>query len=390
MSQHRLDALVAPHLERLVALRRDVHAHPELGFEEHRTAGVVESTLRELGYETRRPTETGVTADTGAGAAVALRADLDALPLTEATGVEHASTHPGRMHACGHDGHVAILLGTAMALAGVRDRLTGNVRLLFQPAEEGGAGAMKMIEGGALEGVDCIYGLHNWPQLPLGSLATRVGPLLASASEFEVTIRGRGGHGSQPSRAVDPVLPTCHLVTQLQAILSRETEHDAPTAFSVCTIHGGTATNIIPDEVTVSGTVRTVDDAQAEQIGRRIRQIAEGVASGHGCMAQVRYRTYYPVTVNHREEAELVRSVGAELFGEENVSDDGLPMMGAEDFSFYLQRVRGAYFFLGSGEEGRESPPCHSSRYDFNDDLILQAVRCNLRLVEKVLGCTLA
>jgi amidohydrolase len=390
VTAHRLDALVTPHLERLVAIRRDLHAHPELGYEEHRTAELVEETLRELGYAPSRPIETGVIADTGEGEALALRADLDALPLTELTGVEHASTHEGRMHACGHDGHATILLGTAMALATARGRLTGNVRLLFQPAEEGGAGAAKMIEAGVLEGVSRVFGLHNWPKLALDRIAVKPGALMAAASAFHVTIRGKGGHGSQPWNALDPVLPACHFVTQLQGLVARETDHATPAVVSACSIHGGTAINIIPDEVEVSGTVRTFDDAQSARIGEAIARVADAAAAAGGCVARTEYRTYYPVTVNHADEAELVREVGAELFGEEAVTEEGLPMAGAEDFSFYLQQRPGAYFLLGGGVVGAENPPCHSARYDFNDDLILRGVRTWLRLVERSLGCTLA
>ena len=390
MSSHRLDTLVTPHLERLVAIRRDIHAHPELGYEEHRTADLLERELRGLGFEPRRPIETGLVADTGSGPALALRSDLDALPLTEKTGAAHASQHEGRMHACGHDGHAAILLGTAMALSAVRDRLPSNVRLLFQPAEEGLAGAAKMIEAGALDGVSRIFGLHNWPLLPLGRLAVKAGPLMASASSFRVTIRGRGGHGSQPWEAKDPVVPACHFVTQLQSIVSRDTDHAKPATVSACQIHGGTAINIIPDEVSISGTVRTFDDAQTAAIGESIARIASAAASAGGCTAETEFRSYYPVTVNHAEEAALVAEVGAELFGEANVTSAGLPMAGAEDFSFYLQQRPGAYFFLGGGVEGQENAPCHSTRYDFNDELILRGVRTYLRLVERSLGCELA
>ena len=379
----------------LVRWRRELHRHPELAFEERRTAAFVESRLRDLGLEVKTGlAETGVVgllrSEDGHGPAVLLRADMDALPVQEVEGREYGSEVEGCMHACGHDGHTAILLGTAMALAGVRDRLSGNVRFLFQPAEEGGAGAARMIEAGALEGVSRIFGLHNWPQLPLGRLATKPGPLMASAAEFTVVVHGAGGHGSQPSSAKDPVLPACHVVTQLQGIVSREMEHDARVVLSVCTIHGGTATNIIPDEVTLSGTVRTLDDELSERIGRRIGEIAEAVAEASGCTASCDYRVYYPVTSNHEAEAALVREVGEELFGEAGVTDEGLPLMGAEDFSFYLQQLPGAYFFLGGAVDGARNAPCHSSRYEFNDELILWGVRCYLRMTEKALGCTLA
>ena len=390
MPDHRLDALVTPHLEKLVAVRRDIHAHPELGYEEHRTTELLERELGALGFAPKRPVETGLIADTGEGPAVALRADLDALPLSEQTGAEHASTVDGKMHACGHDGHATILLGTAMALAPLRDKLPGNVRFLFQPAEEGQAGAKAMIEGGALEGVERIFGIHNWPLLPLDKLAVKPGPLMASASSFHVTIRGRGGHGSMPWDAKDPILPACHFVTQLQSIVSRETPHAKPATVSACLVQGGTAINIIPEQARVAGTVRTFDDAQTAAIGEAIARIADGVASAGGCTAETEFQSYYPVTVNHEAEAALVAEVGAELFGEGAVTDEGLPMGGAEDFSFYLQQRPGAFFFLGGGVEGGRNAPCHSAYYDFNDDLILRGVRTYLRIVERTLGCELA
>lgn len=390
MSEHRLDALVRPHLEKLVAIRHDIHAHPELGYEEHRTTGLLERHLGELGFTPKRPVETGLIADTGEGPALALRADLDALPLEEQTGVEHASTVDGKMHACGHDGHATILLGTAMALASVREKLPGNVRLLFQPAEEGLSGAKAMIEGGALEGVERIYGIHNWPLLSLDKIAVKPGPLMAAASTFDVTIRGRGGHGSMPWDAADPVLPACHFVTQLQSIVARETPHAKPATVSACLVNAGTATNVIPETARVAGTVRTFDDAQTAAIGEAIARIADGAAAAGRCTAETSFRTYYPVVVNHEAEAALVAEVGTELFGEGAVTDEGLPMGGAEDFSFYLQERPGAFFFLGGGVEGGRNAPCHSAYYDFNDDLILRGVRTYLRIVERSLGCELA
>ena len=389
---HRLDALVAPHLDRLVTIRRDLHAHPELGYEEVRTSGIVETTLRELGYAPARPIPTGVIADAGAqpGGSVALRADMDCLPLAEANGFAHASKTPGRMHACGHDGHPTILLGAAMALAAVRGRLPGRVRFLFQPAEEGGGGAAKMIAGGALDGVDRVFGLHNWPSLALDHLATKAGPLMAASAKFEVTVRGQGGHASQPALTRDPVLAACQCVSALQALISRETDFSTPAVLSVCQINGGSATNIIPDTVTFAGTVRSWNDEQSDALGRRIGEVASAVAGAHGCTASTEWNRYYPVTRNHAAETALVQDVGAELFGADRVTDAGLPMMGAEDFSFYLQERPGCFFFLGGGAPGRTNAVCHSTVYDFNDDLILRGVRCYLRIVERALDCTLA
>jgi amidohydrolase len=390
VTEHRLDALVRPHLERLVAFRRDLHRHPELKFEEHRTAGKVEEALRGAGWAPRRCAATGVIADSGSGPAVALRGDMDALPLEEGSGPEHRSTVPGRMHACGHDGHTTILLGTALALAAARERLKGNVRLLFQPAEEGGAGALKMAEEGALEGVARVFGVHNWPVFPVGTVGVRPGPMMAAAALFEMAVVGKGGHGSQPQEAKDPIPTAAHVVALAQTLVSRETHPLKPAVVTFGTIHGGTATNIIPDRVALSGTIRTLDDAQADRLGARLEEVARAVCAASGLALEYRYHRYYPVTANHAAEAALVAEVGAELFGAGAVSDAQLPVMGAEDFSFLLQRVPGAYFFLGGAGPGRTNAMCHSALYDFNDDLILPAVRMYLRIVERATGSALA
>jgi hippurate hydrolase len=390
MSDHRLDALVRPHLDRLVAFRRDLHRHPETKYEEHRTAGKVEEALRAAGYASRRCAGTGVLADVGgAGRRIALRGDMDALPLQEQNSFEHRSTVDGRMHACGHDGHTTILLGTALALAAAKDRLKGGVRLVFQPAEEGGAGAERMAGEGALEGVERIFGVHNWPVFPVGTVGVRAGPMMAAAALFELKVVGKGGHGSQPQEAKDPILAAAHVVAQAQSLISRETHPLKPAVVTFGTIHGGTATNIIPDFVTLSGTIRTLDDAQADRLGARLEELARAVCAASGLTVEYSYKRYYPVTSNHAADAALVREVGEELFGAGKVSEEALPTMGAEDFSFFLQRIPGAYFFLGGGGEGRTNSMCHSTTYDFNDDLILVGVRMYLRIVERTLGCTL-
>ncbi len=392
MPDHRLDALVRPHLDRLVAFRRDLHRNPELKYEEHRTAGLVEEALRSAGLAPRRMAGTGVVADLGTGAgksgAVALRGDMDALPLQELNDIPHRSTVDGRMHACGHDGHTAILLGTALALAGAGDRVRGGVRLLFQPAEEGGAGAKRMREEGALEGVTRVFGVHNWPVFPVGTVGVRAGPMMAAAALFEMKVVGKGGHGSQPQEAKDPVLAAAHVVAQAQSLVSRETHPLRPAVVTFGTIHGGTATNIIPDSVTLSGTIRTFDDAQEDRLGERLGEMARAICAASGLTLEYRYHRYYPVTRNHAADAALVREVGEELFGPGSVSEEELPTMGAEDFSYFLQEVPGAYFFLGGRGEGRTNSMCHSTTYDFNDDLLLPAVRMYLRLAERTLDCT--
>jgi amidohydrolase len=390
VSDHRLDALVKPHLDRLVAFRRDLHRHPELKYEEVRTSGKVEEALRAAGYAPRKMATTGLVADTGTGPSVALRGDMDALPLQEENASGHRSTVPGRMHACGHDGHTTILLGTALALAQAQSRLTGNVRLLFQPAEEGGGGALRMREEGALEGVTKVFGVHNWPIFPVGTVGVRNGPMMAAAALFEMKVIGVGGHGSQPQVAKDPIVTAAQIVSMAQTLVSRETHPLKPAVVTFGTIHGGTATNIIPDFVTLSGTIRTFDDAQEDAIGARLEAMARSVCAASGLTLEYSYRRYYPVTSNHAAEAALVREAAEELFGAGSVSEEQLPTMGAEDFSFFLQEKPGAYFFLGGGGAGRTNSMCHSTTYDFNDDLILPGIRMYLRIVEKTTGCVLA
>jgi len=389
LADHRLDALVAPHLDRLVAFRRDLHRHPELKYEETRTSGKVVEALEAAGYGIRRMAGTGVVADTGTGPAVALRGDMDALPLQEENDTPHRSTVPGRMHACGHDGHTTILLGTALALAAAKSRIKGNVRLLFQPAEEGGAGAERMRKEGALEGVTRVFGVHNWPVFPVGTVGVRSGPMMAAAALFEMKVIGVGGHGSQPQVAKDPILTAAQIVNMAQSLVSRETHPLKPAVVTFGTIHGGTATNIIPDFVTLSGTIRTFDDAQEDALGARLETLARSVCAASGLTLEYRYHRYYPVTSNHAADAALVREVGEELFGPGAVSEEQLPTMGAEDFSYFLQACPGAYFFLGGGAKGRTNSMCHSTTYDFNDDLILPGIRMYLRIVERTLGCEL-
>jgi hippurate hydrolase len=389
VADHRLDALIAPHLDRLVAFRRDLHRHPELKYEETRTSGKVVEALEAAGYATRRMAGTGVVADTGTGDAVALRGDMDALPLQEENDAPHRSTVPGRMHACGHDGHTTILLGTALALAKAKG-LKGNVRLLFQPAEEGGAGAERMRKEGALEGVSRVFGVHNWPIFPVGTVGVRPGPMMAAAALFEMKVIGVGGHGSQPQVAKDPILTAAQIVNLAQSLVSRETHPLKPAVVTFGTIHGGTATNIIPDFVTLTGTIRTFDDAQEDALGARLETLARSVCAASGLTLEYRYHRYYPVTSNHAAEAGLVREIAEELFGAGSVSEEQLPTMGAEDFSFFLQEKPGAYFFLGGGGKGRTNSMCHSTTYDFNDDLILPGIRMYLRIVERTTGSLLA
>lgn len=387
----RLEPLIRPHLERLRALRRELHRHPELAYREAGTAARVCDELTGLGLEPRAIAGTGVVADLGASPAVALRADLDALPIDEQSDVEHRSATAGVMHACGHDGHVATLLGAAAALAASRDRLgERGVRLLFQPAEEGGAGAARMIAEGALDGVETVFGLHNWPATPRGSVAVRAGPMMAASGLFEIVVAGRGGHGSQPHLARDPVLAAAHVVTALQALVSRERDPLEPAVVSVCSIRGGSAHNVIPDQVTLAGTTRALDDAGIDRLHQRLAEVARNVAAAARCEATVDARRQYPALINHGAQAELVAASARDVLGPSAVTEAGLPAMGAEDFAFYLRERPGAFLFLGAGREGEPGPPLHSSRYDFDDSLILPGAVLLLRIVERTLGASLA
>lgn len=392
---HRLDALILPHHDLLKAIRKDIHRHPELANEEVRTSAKVLEVLRDLGLDPRTVASTGVVVDIGEGPAVALRADLDALPLDEQNTFEHTSTRPGVMHACGHDGHTTILLGVAAALASsesARDRLARcgrSVRLLFQPAEEGGGGAQRMIDEGALDGVDAVFGLHNWPVTPMGKIGVKPGAMMAASALFEVSVIGRGGHASQPHNAADPVLATAHIIEHLQALVSRETDPREPAVVSICTVHGGLAANVIPDQMDLSGTIRAFSDELLDELGGRLAAIVTTVAEASRCRAECVVRKQYPSLINHEAEARLIAEVAEEILGPQSVTTRGLPVLGAEDFSYYLLARRGAFFFLGAHEPGTEIVPIHSSSYDFNDELILPGVRIFLRLIERFHGCSL-
>lgn len=389
---HRLDALILPHYDRLEAIRKDLHRHPELANEEVRTSATVCEVLRDLGLNPKTVASTGVVVDIGNGPAVALRADLDALPIHEQNSFEHRSARPGVMHGCGHDGHTTILLGVAAALASSKDRLARcgrSVRLLFQPAEEGGGGAQRMIEEGALDGVDAVFGLHNWPITQLGKVGVKPGAMMAASALVEVSVKGCGGHASQPHNATDPVIATAHIIGHLQTLVSRETDPREAAVVSICTVHGGLAPNVIPDHVDLTGTIRAFDDGQLDDLGLRLEAMVTSLAEASRCRATCNVQKQYPSLVNHEAEAKLVAEISEEIFGRHSVTIDGLPALGAEDFSYYLQARRGAFFFLGSHRPGTEIVPIHSSSYDFNDELILPGVRMFLRLIERSHGCSL-
>ncbi len=366
--------------------RRYLHQHPELLYDVHKTAGFVVERLEGFGIDEITPGigQTGVVAvikgksDTQ-GRVIGLRADMDALPIEEASGVDYASTVPGKMHACGHDGHTAILLGAAQYLSETRN-FDGTVVLIFQPAEEGGAGGKAMCDDGLMErwGIQEVYGLHNMPGLPVGSFATRVGPLLASADEFEIVVTGKGGHAAAPHEAVDTTLVAAQIVVALQSIVSRSINPIHRVVLTVGTFESDSnASNVIAHRVRMKGTVRTLDPEGRGLAEMRIRQIAEHTALAHGAEAEVTWDEGYPVTIN--TEAEVAHAVAAARAVSDNVDEATDPIMPAEDFSFMLQERPGAYMFIGNGE----GPMCHHPAYIFDDDAIPFGCSWFAELVER-------
>jgi len=365
----------------LQALRREIHAHPELCFEEHRTADLIERTLSSWGIPVfcglGKTGVVGVIEGRPGPRAVGLRADIDALPITEHNRFAHASQHPGRMHACGHDGHTAMLLAAARHLAQTRD-FEGTVYLIFQPAEEGGGGAREMIRDGLFErfAMDAIFGMHNWPGLAVGQFAIKSGSCFASSNEFKITVRGRGSHAAMPHLGVDPVPIACQLVQAFQTILTRNIKPVDIGVISVTMIHAGEATNVVPESCEVQGTVRTFTHEVLDLIEKRMAEMAHAVCAAFGASCEFEFARNYPPTINHEAETAFARAVMVDVAGAANVIEFE-PTMGAEDFSYYLQHKPGAYFVIGNGdgahrEGGHGLGPCtlHNPSYDFNDELI--------------------
>jgi amidohydrolase len=377
--------------DELVAIRHDLHRHPELGFEETRTQGVVREWLSDCGYTPRAAAETGVVADLEplrTGRRVALRADLDALPMQEKTELPHRSVHDGRAHKCGHDGHTTILMGTAALLSRHRDEFEGNVRLLFQPAEEGvrGGGARVMVAEGALDGVDEVYGLHSWPAWPRGELRVAAGPMMAQVHSFFVHIRGKGGHGSQPQICRDPIIAGAQLVNSLQTVVSRGLGVEGGAVVSVCSFQAGTTHNVIPDTAELSGTVRSFSKETGQRVIERMREVAAGTAKSFGVEVELELEEGYPVLVNDEGCAAVVAAAAAEVLGADRVSSQDLPMAGGEDFAYYAQERPAAFFFLGAQREGEDTPVCHHPDFDFDDELIPVGIELFLRIVSKRLN----
>lgn len=365
--------------------RREIHRHPELLFDVLKTAAFVADKLKEFGCDEvvtgiGRTGVVGLIRGNRTGSrTIGLRADMDALPLTETTGKPWASTINGKMHACGHDGHTAMLLGAAKYLSETRN-FAGNVAVIFQPAEEGGGGGNLMVEDGMMErfGIDEVYGLHNLPGLPIGEFAIRKGPIMASTDEFSVTVTGRGGHAAQPHRTVDPIAIATQMVSSLQLIASRNTDPLQSIVVSVTKFNAGFASNIIPDTATFGGTVRTLKPEMRDLAEKRLREITAGLAAAHGAEADVRYVRNYPVTVNHATETNHAIDAAAAIAGEEKVDGETDPMMGGEDFSYMLNARPGAFIFLGNGD----SANLHNPNYDFNDEIIPLGISYWVRLVE--------
>lgn len=386
-------------LPELISIRHDIHAHPELGYEEHRTSKLIQQFLsdNEVEYEAGLAKGTGVLAniDGDGESAVALRADIDALPITEENTFDWKSTHEGCMHACGHDGHTTILLGAAkvLSLISKEQTLPNSVAFVFQPAEEGGGGGKQMVLDGCLDGsrvckpVGMMFGLHGWPQLHLNHVATRIGPMLAADIGVSVTIRGCGGHAAFPYLCKDPIVCAAQIVTSLQQLVSRNTDPLDSLVVSITQIHGGTTHNIIPDEVTLSGTMRYLEIDTGKMAKQRFSEIVESVASAHGCEATITLQDGYPVTRNHPEAVKTFFDIANQTINSDDVSEFEKPVMGGEDFSYYCQEVPSCFFALGLLPSGKEiMPALHQPTFDFNDDAIATGIRlfCALALQSRI------
>jgi amidohydrolase len=371
---------ITPYLGKLISFRRDLHAHPELKFEEFRTSDQIAAYLGTLGLKVHRGlSKTGIVATlrgNGPNAddpkrAIALRADMDALPVTEMNQFEHISRNIGRMHACGHDGHTAMLLGGATLLQAKPD-FDGTVHFIFQPGEEGGAGARIMIEEGLFEKFPAaaVFALHNWPAMPAGKMGVRVGPIMAATNRFEIRILGQGGHAAQPHNTIDPIPVACSLVTQLQTLVSRTIDPLDSAVVTVGKIESGTVENIIPNEAVIYGTCRTLKTETLNHLIAGMERMSSHVAAAHGATAKVIIKPGYPSTINHAREARFMAEVMAATVGSKNTQDDVLPAMTAEDFSYMLEKIPGAYGFIGNGHGGLPGISLHNAAYDFNDDIL--------------------
>ncbi|TCZ59701.1 M20 aminoacylase family protein [Roseicella aquatilis] len=370
--------------------RQDFHAHPELGFEEHRTSDIVARKLESWGIEVHRGLATtglvGVLRNGTSGRSIGLRADMDCLPMQEQTGLPHASTVPGRMHACGHDGHTATLLGAAKYLAETRN-FDGTVHFIFQPAEEGGGGGNVMVQEGLFDRFPCdsVYGIHNDPTLPLGEAKVVPGVILAASDRVSITLRGVGGHAARPHVTVDPVLVGAHVLVALQALVARRTDPLDSAVLSITMFHAGSAMNVIPDVAELKGTVRTLLPETRDMMERLIAQVTENTAAAHGATAEVVYTRLYPATVNHEAETARAAQAAAKVLGESRVIRDAPPIMGGEDFSFMLLKRPGAFVMMGQKGPEKGGVPVHHPEYDFNDEMLPVGASYFAALVEQEL-----
>jgi len=375
--------------EEIAGWRRHIHQNPEILFDVHQTAAFVADRLRHFGCDevVTGIGRTGVVGvirgSRGEGSTVGLRADMDALPINEITGKPYASRNPGKMHACGHDGHTAMLLGAAKYLAETRN-FPGSVAVIFQPAEEGGGGGNEMVKDGMMErfGIEKVFGMHNMPGVPLGHFAIRLGAIMASTAEFTITIKGRGGHAAQPHKAIDPVVIGSQLVLALQTIASRTTDPVESVVVTVTKFHGGDAYNVIPETVELAGTVRTLKEDVAVRTEARMTEICQGIATATESSINLRYRRNYPVTFNHATETDFAADMASEIAGEDNVNRAMAPVMGGEDFSYMLNARPGAFIFIGNGDTAN----LHHPAYDFNDEAIPHGVSYWVRLAETALA----
>ncbi|QND18616.1 amidohydrolase (plasmid) [Rhizobium leguminosarum bv. trifolii] len=377
---------IAAYLDEIIALRHDLHQYPELAFQELRTSKLVASRLSSWGYEVATGIAgTGIVATLRRGEGkkrIGIRADMDALPIEEATGLAYASSNPGVMHACGHDGHTSILLAAARYLA-ESGNFSGTLRLIFQPAEEIGAGARKMISEGLFERfpVDAVFGLHNWPGVPTGQFGFVAGPAMASVDKAIIKIIGKGGHGAEPHRTVDPVLASASFITALQSVVSRNVDPQEMAVVTVGSIHAGSASNVIPESVEMQLTMRAYNETVRQLLRERIPALARAQAESFGAEADVNYRLGFPALINHAAETAFARDVADDALGPAAIEKDFRPRTASEDFAFMLQANPGSYLFVGNGD----SAPLHSAHYNFNDAIIAPAARYWVRLAETFL-----
>ncbi|WP_421521864.1 M20 aminoacylase family protein [Ochrobactrum quorumnocens] len=378
-----IEAGLASFIDEFIALRRDIHTHPELAFKETRTSALVADYLKQWGYDvTTGVGGSGVVGTLKRGNSnktIGIRADMDALPINEATGLDYASSNSGVMHACGHDGHTTVLLAAARYLA-QSGRFSGTVHLIFQPAEEIGAGARRMIEEGLFERFPCdaVYGLHNWPGVPAGKFGFVTGPAMASVDRARIRVNGRGGHGAEPHKSVDPVVVASSIVLALQTVVARNLDPLDMGVVTVASIHGGDALNVIPAHVDLGITIRSFSQTVREELRRRIEAVARSQAESFGAVADVNYQWGFPALINAKAETEFARQVALGTFPTGTVIEDFRPRTASEDFAFMLEQKPGTYFFVGNGD----SAGLHSPNYNFNDEILLPAALFWVRLTE--------